>query len=353
MINVPSWTIVRAMRFGYPNARVKAMKQSLLQQRDLDAMADAASIDEVYSMLERTSYRQDLVDVSLKEKNIADQMELACTRNFSRYLKKVSSVIPKDARQVLAALFEKYEIENIKILLSAKENGQAREKTAQLILETGLLSKAIHSRMLDAKDLKAAISPLEGTVYASVIEKSHSGEKSLPTILSALDSYYFGKMGGIASNFPREEKIILGLLRSQIDYRNISMILRSKTGGIPDEKIQEFLIPGGNISREKLKQAVAEKTAEAAAHVFEDDFNLEAAIDAYKKTGSLIPVEIELEKGYAKKGLSVLRRSILSIGAIVGFLLIKEEEVSNIRKIIRAKEFGLSNEKIREMLVVV
>ena len=354
MIGISNSIMARSLKFGYANARVKAMKQSLLQRRDLEAMADAKNIEDVYGLLERTSYRQDLVDVSLKERTLPDQIELACTRNFSRYLKKVLGIMPKDARPVLNGFFEKYEIENIKMILSSKTAGHSKEKIAPLILETGLLSKAIHSKMLDAKDLSEAMAPLEGTPYSSVIEKSSSPNgRQITGILAALDAYYFDKIRQIASNFPREEKIILEMLKSQIDSRNISAILRSKKEGIKEEKISQMMIWSGNIQKEKLRQAIAAKDVEAAAKVFENDFGLSKPIEIYRKTGSLIPIEVELETGHAKKGLSVLRRSILSIGAIAGFLLIKEEETSNIRKIIRAKEFGLSPEKLKEMLVVV
>jgi vacuolar-type H+-ATPase subunit C/Vma6 len=37
----------------------------------------------------------------------------------------------------------------------------------------------------------------------------------------------------------------------------------------------------------------------------------------------------------------------------VGFLLLKEEEINNLRKIAKGKEFRMSEEDVREMLVVV
>jgi len=72
--------IVRAMTLGYVNARVKAMKQTLLSQKETDPMAEAKNVEEIYAMLERTSYRQDLVASVLKEKTTADRIELAAAK---------------------------------------------------------------------------------------------------------------------------------------------------------------------------------------------------------------------------------------------------------------------------------
>jgi V/A-type H+-transporting ATPase subunit C len=67
----------------------------------------------------------------------------------------------------------------------------------------------------------------------------------------------------------------------------------------------------------------------------------------------LIHFEVALEKVIAGQGLKALSRSILSLGSIIGFLFLKEEEVSNIRKIVRAKEYDLPLNKVKEMLVQV
>jgi vacuolar-type H+-ATPase subunit C/Vma6 len=43
----------------------------------------------------------------------------------------------------------------------------------------------------------------------------------------------------------------------------------------------------------------------------------------------------------------------LSVGVILGFLLLKEEEIKNLSKIAMAKEFGFSESETKHMLVVV
>lgn len=346
--------VARAITLGYANARVKAMKQGLLSQKETQALAEAAGMEELYSLLERTQYRQDLVSSALREKTLADQMELACTRNFSRTLAKILKFSPKKIREKITGMFEKYEVNNIKTVLISKHLGEPKERVNHLLVETGILSRAATAKMLDAKGLKEAVAALSGTIYGTVLEKSmkkYDKEKDIAILLACLDDYYYRKLPHIAKNPYGDEKIILGMLKAQVDAKNISNVLRGKKEGHKEEKIAETIIPGGNIGKDRLMQAAASKSAEDAAKVFEKDFRLGKAIEAFRNSGSLIPIEVEVEKSIAKRGLGLLRASVLSIGAIAGFLFLKEEEASNIRKILRAKEFNLPAEKIREMIV--
>ena len=109
--------VLRALKFGYANARVKSMKQNLLGQKELGAMLEARSVQEIYSILEKTPYREDLVANSLNEKTIADKIELACSHNFSRTLAKILKMSPRDSQEKIAAMFEKYDIKNEKAFL--------------------------------------------------------------------------------------------------------------------------------------------------------------------------------------------------------------------------------------------
>ena len=102
---------------------------------------------------------------------------------------------------------------------------------------------------------------------------------------------------------------------------------------------------------ETLKRMAEAKTAEEAL-AMQGKFALSGEIVQFKKGGSLSLIENALEEEIAKEGLRELRRSVLSLSAIVGFLFLKERETKNIRKIVRTKAFGFSTEEIRKLVVV-
>ena len=356
MISIERSLAVRALTFGYANARVKAMKQSLLSSRETQALAEAKDNEELFVLLERTSYKQDLVSGALREKTIPDQIELACSHNFSGTLEKIIQITPKKHREKIRKLFEKYEINNIKAMLNAKHTGLRKDEISQLILETGILSKAMHNRLLSAKTVREIVIELGVTPYGRALEKvykKYEKEKEVAILIAALDEYYYNNIPKIAKLGFGEEKAIISMLKAQADAKNISSMLRGKKENLSETEIRKTLVSEGSISKEKINRALKAKSVEESAKVFERTHNISMAIDAFKKTGSLIPIELELEKGIARKGLKTLRTSNLSLQAIAGFLLLKEEEINNIRKIARAKEFSLSPEKMKEMLVEV
>ncbi|HZX20067.1 MAG TPA: V-type ATPase subunit, partial [archaeon] len=162
-------SLVKALEFGYANARVKAMKQSLLSEKELNALAEAKSIGELYSLLEKTQYREDLVASALKERTIEDQIEFATTKNFSRTLKKIVKITPEKARQSIMEMFGKYDINNIKTILVNKHLGEAKEKIEPFIMEPISISKGKMNKIMDAKNVREAINNLAGTEYGTVL----------------------------------------------------------------------------------------------------------------------------------------------------------------------------------------
>jgi len=346
----------KAIEFGYANARVKAMKEAFLSEKEINAMIEANSIDEVYALLEKTQYREDLVASALKERTIADQIEFATTKNFSRNLQKLVKIVPKKFEKQLIELFEKYDINNLKTILVSKHLGEAKEKIEPLITDSMAISKGKMNKLLDSKSVKEIVNILGGTGYGKVLGKQlkeYEKDNEIALLIFALDEYYYSKLPSIAKNPYGDEKVIIKMLKSQADIRNISNICRGKKDNVATDKLHKMLIKSGNISTEVLGKACSAKNVEESLKIFEKTYGLTKAIEEYKKTGSLIPLEMELERNLAKKGLKVLRTSVLSLGAIAGFLFLKEEEVNNIRKIVRCKEFNLPQDQIREMCVIV
>ena len=76
-------------------------------------------------------------------------------------------------------------------------------------------------------------------------------------------------------------------------------------------------------------------------------------MDEYRKNASLSAFEIAMATANAKEGLATFQRAGMGLGAIVGGLLLKENEMNNIRKIVRAKALGLPGEEIVKMMVSV
>jgi vacuolar-type H+-ATPase subunit C/Vma6 len=130
-------------------------------------------------------------------------------------------------------------------------------------------------------------------------------------------------------------------------------ILRGKREGASEQEIMSYLIEGGTLSGFMLERLARARGADDAVKEVCKLYRLDAAAEAYAETHSIVWIEIALERKVMELGLRTLRTSVLSPGTIVGYLYLKENEIMNIRKIVRGKEFGTPPEKIRETIVLI
>ncbi|MDO8626995.1 MAG: V-type ATPase subunit, partial [Candidatus Diapherotrites archaeon] len=143
------------------------------------------------------------------------------------------------------------------------------------------------------------------------------------------------------------------LLESDIDSKNLMNILRAKKSNAENLFIEKILISNGGMDKKYLSGLLKLESVEKIIETVKAKFGLQQALEKFKEDNSLIHFELGLEKLKLSKGLSVLRRSILSIGTIMGFVYLKEQEISNIKKILRAKEFNIEKEETEKMLLFI
>ncbi|MCS4542089.1 MAG: V-type ATPase subunit, partial [Euryarchaeota archaeon] len=78
---------------------------------------------------------------------------------------------------------------------------------------------------------------------------------------------------------------------------------------------------------------------------------LNAVRTEYEKTGSLLPFERALEQFLIRTAKTVSRLQVFGPNPIIGFFIVKENEVKSVKTILAAKEEKLSPEKIRELII--
>jgi V/A-type H+-transporting ATPase subunit C len=141
------------------------------------------------------------------------------------------------------------------------------------------------------------------------------------------------------------------ILKMEIDAKNILIVERMKKHGYDIEKIKENLIKGGNLDLKFAAKLVESGDMATTLSLIKSKFRRFNIKDG--KEQSLVDIEIALEKALAAEKVSAFHRSMLSVGVILGFILLKEEEMNNLRKITKAKEFGIPEDDVKQMLVVV
>lgn len=354
----------RGLKYGYSNARVKAMKGLLLKPSFLEELVRVGSIEAMVELLQRTGYKNDLASASVHYAG-SELIEMAASDNFTSTVQKLLRIAPKEDRQAVRALLVKWDLMNLKALMHARRLDRTYEQVKPYLFAVGGLTEDDFKRIMkvEEKEIFREVKRTElgGHMLSSstanfskrMWENFRSALRSVNMFLqmeTIIDAYTYLLMDkGLAEVGGKEIGHIRRILKKEIDARNIMIIERLKKHG--SKEIKENLIRGGTLSESFLTRLIEAKDVAAVVALIKTKFS---ALDIKDVSAlGLAELEIALEKSLAKQKTAAFYRAVLSVGVLVGFLLLKEEEINNLRKIAKGKEFRMSEEDVREMLVVV
>ena len=369
--------LLKPFIYGYSNARVRAMRTHLLARRQADDLLRVNTNAAVVEYLSRTTYKNDFSGMPHRITD-EERVELGVSRNFARTAQKLLKITPAKGKPMVAAFLNRYDVHNIKTILLSKKLGRPKEETQALLVMAGSIAPKEINEMLSAKNADDFYAALRGTAFGekfftsvsirsipkeqikALFQNPNSDAAKLDMFMSALDLYYYEMASGVMAGGEKEAQMILDILSFEADAKNVATILRLKQGGADRKTIMNHMVDGGSLTRGRLERIAAAKDLHEAAHLSSGLFlsktgrdEFAAAEQMYKKDGQLSHFEIVFERSIARRSLHALKRSMMSIGAIVGFLFLKEEEMHNIQKIVRGKALGLPPEKVSQMLIFV
>lgn len=358
----------KPLAYGYANARVRAMRSMLVQNAMLRQMLSISTTDEAIELLERTTYKEDLVGMSLKFRG-EELVELALSANFSRFAKKLRKITPKSGKMVIEALLARWEARNLKAVVLGRKLGRKYEDIAPYIIDIGMIGMEEMRHLMEAPDAESAYARLRATEFGRMLFEGHveewmsagqlrrlmlglGNDAASGALVEMFDAYYFYIAQSAMLRSDPENGAVSGMLDDEANSKNIATLLRLKKSGAAPDAIMKTIVPGSKARR--FWQELAEmEGVDAIVAKIGKKFALHDAYEQYKKDGQVSHFEIALEQRAAIKCLKALYRQQMGIGTIVGALLLKEQEMNNIRKIVRGKALGLPSDRISGMLVMV
>jgi V/A-type H+/Na+-transporting ATPase subunit C len=337
--------------YAYPNARVRARVGRLFSEKQITEIIESDNVDEVQNYLRGFPEYAKYVDQYPLEKALDSQ--LAETYDL------VARIAPDDIRDVFRALLKKWDIRNIKSLITAKEVGLDSEKTMELIIPFGDLKEDL-GRLSEVNTITDIITGLEGTDYAQILEDALPAYESSQMVLpleAALDKYYLENLLKASAN-PADDNssLIHTYIGSQVDVTNLKIILRAKVDGLKYDDISPYMITNGYQIRDwKLKDLMeAEDVAAVVSSMEGTDYSpiLSEALNKYNQTGSIAAFEKDLDAYLTKMARNFAVKKPFGAGPMIGFLNRKENEVRNLKVIARGKrEDNFPVSMIKEMLI--
>ncbi|MCL5239103.1 MAG: V-type ATPase subunit [Candidatus Marsarchaeota archaeon] len=344
-----------AMKYAYSNTRVKAMESKLVSRETLERMLAAKDPGSIAAMLLQTEYKSD-VERFGGVKAMGTLVDFALSKNLGKEISKLISIAPKDQRAIMIAIVGEWDIGNIKVMLEAVASKKRYEDVSEYIIDTKYAGLSIAKEATAAKSVDEAIAWLTlHTPYAEMLDSALDAYKRSHSVVeanAALEQSYYLKLGGTIQRLSTIDREAAGLIRSRIDMRNVLLLLEAKKHRLDFSVVSGRILPNGTMQTGALEKLFkdAKDAGELAASA--KAFGLKQAAAEYAASGTkpLMIFEIAMLNEIFRKALRSVRHSVLSFGALVAFLYLKEVEVFTLRILIKGRSYGLSDTEIKGMI---
>ncbi|MGC8662453.1 MAG: V-type ATPase subunit [Candidatus Micrarchaeia archaeon] len=341
-------------RYAYASTRVKAMKSNLIGEEGMKNIMNAKSLEEIISQLSQTDYKIELEQFG-GMKISSDYIDFALSENLAKNVGKLIKITPAKERDIIRAIFGRWDIYNIELAIDAKASGKSFDDISKYIINYGphdiaSIKEALSEESMENMILKLMNNSPYKKLLREALEIIRGGGDALQANTAIDRLYYQGlaKMLPIIKKLSQESFIIINY---DMEMRNILVLIRAKKYGLSFEEIEKNLIISSNLNKEKLEAMYKSAKDEIELARGAKDFDLTKEIEDYEKNRKLLVFEIGMQNQILKKSVRLLGYTLLSFGTIIAYAYIKEIEVLNIRILAKGMQYNLNKEDLSKMIV--
>lgn len=336
------------VKYAYITGRVRAMKTKLIPAEMYPRM-QSMEASEIARYLEETQYK-DEIDTLSKDYSGTELIEHATFANLAKTYRKLLDVSIDEPQFLILEYLRRWDIWNIKTVLRGKFYGATDAEIMKYLVPAGELDAEFLDGLTKKGTVQEVIAAFEGTDYASALAQ-YDG-KNLGSLENALDKlYYFRMERAVGGTLSVGGGLLLKYVRREIDIRNLITLFRMNKAGVDAAIIQENLIPGGKL-HEELSRMAGQPFGEFLRGLEGYPFWSSISDIATADLDAISRIEARLRAYLVRYAWALSNYHPLSILPVLGYMVSKDTEVSNIRKIVRGKEAGLPAELIEEQVVV-
>ena len=338
----------KPVKYAYITGRVRAMKTKLIPAEMYPRMM-SMDTSEIARYLEETQYK-DEIDALSKDYSGTELIEHATFANLAKIYRKLLRVSIDEPSFLILEYLRRWDVWNIKTLLRGKFYGASDTEILKYLVPAGELSEEHLAELAKKESIQDIISAFDRTDYSSALAQ-YDG-KSLASVENALDKlYYFRMERAVGGTLSVGGGLLLKYVRREIDIRNLITLFRMNKAGVDAAVIQENLIPGGKLFDE-LSRMAGQPFGEFIRGLEGYPFWSSISDVATADIDAISRIEARLKAYLIRYAWALSNYHPLSILPVLGYMVSKETEVANIRKIVMGKEAGLPAELIEEQVVV-
>lgn len=348
----------RSMAYVYCSATISAWEARLLSEARLMELADAPGVVNIFAALDDTGYRQQLAGIQREGEINMIEVENAFRDNSNARYLELLEMVPKERKETIMRVLQRAELWDLKAIVTAIHNKVPKEERLKELMPSPTIPRERLEMLASAENFEQLLEFLRESEYFGVFSEAlkEYKERGLIALLSALDRYYYTSLWRDVLRVKAQRSILMSLVGCEIDVVNLKLILRLKQEGVKPEEIDRYLIRPSHMLTEGMLRAMV---------VAED---IRSAVDVISRTphGKILlevlpQIEAQrlsaAERALDEMQLKVFRwlalTKLFSIAPVLSYIHLKENEMKNLRAIIRLKADKVEPQKIKETIVKV
>jgi len=349
-------------KYSFINAKLRARISKIISDDKFHEMAKAPGLDEALAILRDTHFSNleeiysTTGDIKLAELELL-KSEIELYRNIKGYLHSTLT-------ELIDALLCQFEIDNLKNAIRLYFDRKVLKRSIDSNVHYILYDRIIHDIPFDiiinAEDFDEIAGVCEGTPYRQIISKySHSVESkgSLFRMEIAFDHFYYNNLLSCINKLGKKDHAIaIRLVGVQIDLQNINWIIRLKNYYDLDlDEVLTTIVPGGfNLDRsiidELYKAQNVEFVLQGLINSRYPGLSTLLSAHASDSTSRLLLIRQMLQEIIKHETQRILEGYPFTVGIILSYFILKQDELKKIRMILNAKQYGIQQERIESMI---
>jgi V/A-type H+/Na+-transporting ATPase subunit C len=339
----------RKARYAYSSARVHAMKVKLFPPETYTKMLVMA-LPELARFIEESEYKAEVDELARRYSGI-DLVEFATHLNLARTFVKLTEMTMGEPHELIVEYLRRWDIREIKTILRGKQYGASEEEILRVLVPSGELSLEFLQSLARKPSVDEVIAALKGTVYYEIIKDVDYSE-SLMKLEDALDKFYYVRMVEIISRITGSS-LYLRVVQMEIDIANLKTMFRLRNAGISGTRALEYIIPNGlYLTDQDIEKLVSAPFEEFVTLLNKYPYWSAISDVVTGRVESLSKVEVRLDKFLNEHVWKTSTFHPLTVLPMLGYMLSKDTEVTNIQAIARGKEAGLPEAIIKDHLIL-
>jgi V/A-type H+-transporting ATPase subunit C len=338
--------------YAFTNARVRAMLSYLIDPPTFTSLLDSKNVYEIIDILKGTRYRDIFANISPDSLDLLSLEKKLLLNDISVYSKVHDSLSGKKEREFVAILMQRYEIEDLKVVLRLWHSKEPVE-VEDYILGRTIKFDIDYKKILLAETIEDVILLLDKTDYRGPLilaRDKFKSTKSLFFLEASLDMDYYNRLIACIGVFSATDKRVASkILAVEVDSENIQWLIKMrKYYKLALSDMLEWFMPGGStISKSALRGIY---TSDGIARVIES-----IALGPYLPVKDLAEENIHLIESFLyeillKEVKRVLGGNPFTIGTVFGYLILKRRETKNIVSLLYAKAYGIKKEDLPRLI---